>query len=66
MHGSKLPLHIWFWAVFLMTTEPNEITSKALQEKLRLSSYKSAWLLRDKIRRAVANRDIGLESEGEN
>ena len=46
MHGSKLPLTVWFWAAYLMATHSNGISALQLQKLLALGSYKSAWLLR--------------------
>ena len=45
MHGSKLPLTVWFWAAYLMATHSNGIAALQLQAQLGLGSYKSAWLL---------------------
>jgi ISXO2 transposase-like protein/transposase-like zinc ribbon protein len=53
MHGSKLPLTIWFWAAYLMATHSNGIAALQLQAQLGLGSYKSAWLLGAKLRRAM-------------
>jgi len=53
MHGSKLPLHVWFWAAYLMATHSNGISALQLQKQLGLGSYKSAWLLSHKLRRAM-------------
>ena len=52
-HGSKLPLIVWFWAVYLMATHSNGISALQLQKQLGLGSYKSAWLLCAKLRRAM-------------
>ena len=53
LHGSKLPLIVWFWAVYLMATHSNGISALQLQKQLGLGSYKSAWLLCAKLRRAM-------------
>ena len=53
MHGSKLPLIVWFWAVYLMATHSNGISALQLQKQLGLGSYKSAWLMCAKLRRAM-------------
>ena len=53
MHGSKLPLTVWFWAVYLMATHSNGISALQLQRLLALGSYKSAWLLCAKLQRAM-------------
>ncbi|MCP5000540.1 MAG: IS1595 family transposase [Hyphomicrobiales bacterium] len=53
LHGSKLPLTIWFWAAYLMATHSNGISALQLQKQLGLGSYKTAWLLAAKLRRAM-------------
>ena len=62
MHGSKLPLTIWFWAVYLMATHSNGISALQLQKQLALGSYKSAWLLCAKLRRAMVAPNRALLS----
>ena len=57
MHGSKLPLTVWFWAAYLMATHSNGISALQLQKQLGLGSYKSAWLLGAKLRRAMVAPD---------
>ena len=54
MHHSKLPLTTWFWAAFVMATQPSGISALQLQRELSLGSYKTAWLLCTKFRRAMA------------
>src|SRR5437868_1517932 len=54
MHHSKLPLTTWFWAAYVMATQPNGISALQLQRELSLGSYKTAWLLCAKLRRAMA------------
>ena len=53
MHGSKLKLVVWFWAAYLMATHSNGISATQLQKQLGIGSYKSAWLLCHKLRRAM-------------
>ena len=53
MHGSKLPLTVWFWAAYLMATHSNGISALQVQKQLGLGSYKSSWLLCAKLRRAM-------------
>jgi hypothetical protein len=57
MHASKLPLTAWFWAAYLMATHSNGIAALQLQKQLGLGSYKSAWLLAGKLRRAMVAPD---------
>ena len=57
LHGSKLPLTAWFWAAYLMATHSNGISALQLRNQLGLGSYKSAWLLCAKLRRAMVAPD---------
>ena len=57
LHGSKLKLTVWFWAAYLMATHSNGISALQLQKQLGLGSYKSAWLLCAKLRRALVAPD---------
>ncbi len=50
MHGSKLPLSVWFCAAYLMATHPDGLSAMELQRQLRLGSYKTAWQLSAKLR----------------
>jgi hypothetical protein len=60
MHASKLPLTIWFWAAFLMATHSNGISALQLQNQLGLGSYRTAWMLCAKLRRATVNPERQL------
>jgi transposase-like protein len=53
MHRSHLPLSVWFWAAYLMATHSNGMSALQLQSELGISSYKTAWLLAMKLRRAM-------------
>jgi hypothetical protein len=53
MHGSKLPLTVWFWAAYLMATHSNGISALQVQKQLGLGSYRTAWMLCAKLRRAM-------------
>jgi len=55
MHRSKLPLRTWFEAVHLLTSHSNGISAEQAQAQLGLGSYKTAWLLLHKLRRAMVN-----------
>ena len=50
---SKLPLTIWFRAMWQVTSQKNGISALSLQRVLGLGSYKNAWTLLHKLRRAM-------------
>src|SRR5918911_1581111 len=52
LHGSHLPLRTWFLAAWLMATHRNGMSARQLWRQLGLGSYKTAWLLLRKLRRA--------------
>jgi transposase-like protein len=56
MHRSKLPLTTWFWAAHLMTTHSNGMSALRLQDQLGVT-YKTAWLLTQKLRRSMLDPD---------
>ena len=60
MHGSKLPLTAWFWGAYLMATHSNGMSARQLWRQLGLGSYKSAWLMCAKLRRAMVDPDRQL------
>ncbi|MBL0936014.1 MAG: IS1595 family transposase [Rhizobiaceae bacterium] len=55
MHGTHLPLRTWFLAAHLVATHSNGISALQLQGKLGIRSYKTAWLLLHKLRRAMVD-----------
>ena len=56
MHRSKLPLTTWFWAAHFMTTHSNGMSALQLQDQLGVT-YKTAWLLTQKLRRSMVDPD---------
>jgi transposase-like protein len=55
LHNTKLPLTIWFWAAYLMTTDKRGISALLLQRQLGLGCYETAWMMLHKFRRAMVN-----------
>ena len=56
LHGSHLPLRKWFIAAYLVTTHSNGISALQLQAKIQVT-YKTAWLVLHKLRRAMVAPD---------
>ena len=56
MHHSKLPLTAWFWAAHLMATHSNGMSARQLEDQLGVT-YKTAWLLTQKLRRSMVDPD---------
>ena len=55
LHNTKIPLTVWFWAAYLMTTDKRGISALLLQRQLGLRRYETAWMLLHKLRRAMVN-----------
>jgi transposase-like protein len=52
-HDSKLPLTLWFRAMWQLTSQKNGVSALGLQRVLGLGSYKTAWTVLHKLRRAM-------------
>lgn len=50
---SKLPLTVWFRAMWQVTSQKNGVSALGLQRVLGLGSYKTAWAMLHKLRRAM-------------
>jgi transposase-like protein len=50
---SRLPLRIWFRAIWQVTSQKNGVSALGLQRVLGLGSYKTAWAMLHKLRRAM-------------
>jgi hypothetical protein len=59
MHRSHLPLRTWFLAAHVVTSHSNGIPALQLQAPLGLGSYKTAWFLLHRLRRAMVDPDRG-------
>lgn len=56
MQGSKLPLTVWFLAIYLVSQAKTGLSALALMRQLGVS-YPTAWLLHHKLMQAMAERD---------
>jgi transposase-like protein len=50
---TKLPLTVWFRAMWQVTSQKNGMSALGLQRVLGLGSYKTAWAMLHKLRRAM-------------
>ncbi len=53
LQDSRLPLTLWFRAVWWVTSQKNGVSAMGLQRVLGLKSYKTAWTLLHKLRHAM-------------
>lgn len=50
LHGTKVPLRKWFWAIFLVARHKKSISALQLQRDLAIGSYRTAWFMLQRIR----------------
>src|SRR5947208_3696082 len=60
MHRSKLPLRTWFAAIHQLASHSNGISAEQAQAQFGIGSYKTAWLLLHKLRRAMVSPERSL------
>jgi transposase-like protein len=56
-HDSHLSLWKWFLAIYLVTESKKGISAKQMQRTLGTRSYKTAWYLLHRIRKAMETND---------
>lgn len=61
LHNSRTPIRKWFVAVWLMCTQKTGVSARTLQRELKVG-YKTAWLILQKLRRAMVREERGLLS----
>lgn len=59
-HKLRQPLQTLFLAVYLIATSKKGLSPMELQRKLGIKTYKTAWLLMQKIRKAMASSGSSL------
>jgi transposase-like protein len=60
-HKTRTPLRTWFWFIFLMSSQKTGVSIQGLQRLLGIKSYKTAWTMAHKIRKAMADRDSSYQ-----
>jgi len=60
-HRTKIPLRKWFWFIFLMSSQKTGVSIQGLQKLLGIKSYRSAWTMAHKVRKAMADRDASYQ-----
>jgi transposase-like protein len=63
MEHTRLPIRVWFWAIYLFSTDKRGSSATYLSGVLKIR-YKSAWLLLQKLRSAMGKRDAQYLLDG--
>jgi transposase-like protein len=53
LHRSHVPVSSWFLAMWLACTQKTGLSAAGLQRELGLGSYRTAWLMLQKLRQAM-------------
>lgn len=56
MEKTRTELRVWFWAIYLVAHDKRGRSAISVSEELNIS-YKTAWLMLHKIRKAMGERD---------
>lgn len=56
MEKTRTDLRKWFWAIFLVAHDKRGVSASMLSIELEIT-YKTAWLMLHKIRKAMGERD---------
>ena len=57
MHRSHLPIHLWFWAVYLVATHTPGMSAVQLQRQLGIAKNDTAWFMLHRLRQGMVNTD---------
>lgn len=57
LHRTKLPLTIWLYALWRLSTNRTSISALQLQRETGVGSYETAWSLLHKVRRVLGESD---------
>jgi len=57
MHATKQPLHVWFWAAYLVTTQTPGMSALQFQRQLGIGRYETAFQLLHKLRAGMVRPD---------
>ena len=63
MDKSRTPLHKWFLAIYLMSSDKRGCSALRLKREL-LIAYDTAWTMSHKIRNAMKERDEEYQLSG--
>lgn len=57
MHRSHLPIRLWFWAAYLVSTHTPGISAVQLQRQLGIAKIDTAWFMLHRLRQGMVNLD---------
>lgn len=64
MMHSKLPIHTWYYCMYLMASTTKSISAKDMQQRLGLKRYEPVWYMMQKIRSAMGEVNSKIRLTG--
>ena len=64
LHKTRTSIRKWFWMIFMMTGQKSGVSILRMRHLLKIGSYKTAWLMGHKIRKAMEDRDANYKLAG--
>jgi hypothetical protein len=55
-HKTHVPLVKWYWLIYHMAMDKTGVSISEMQRLLEIKSYKTAWLMAHKVRKAMKHR----------
>jgi transposase-like protein len=63
-HKTRVSLLRWYWLLYRMAMDKVGVSVAEMQRVLGIGSYRTAWLMAHKIRKAMADRDARYQLAG--
>jgi transposase-like protein len=63
-HKTRTALRKWFWMIYLLSQSKHSYSILGLQKMLNIKTYRNAWLMAHKIRKALKDRDALYKLNG--
>lgn len=57
MHRTKMPLQVWFWAAYLVSTQTPGMSALQFQRQLDINGYETAFQMLHKLRAGMVRPD---------
>lgn len=57
MHRSHMPVHLWFWAAYLVATHTPGISALQLQRQLGIKQNATAWFMLHRLRKGMVRQE---------
>jgi transposase-like protein len=61
---TKLPLHVWFLAIYIVSQNASGVSASTIQKLTGVKKYETAWNMLQKIRKSMGDRDDKYTIEG--